>query len=232
MSRTIDSILELLREQKGSGAAAAPAAASPAPVAAAPAGGGIRSGPSNLDVYTLAMSKQDIERAKADPSTIPVRSKTIAVGCLTVDLPSRFNYGDFLKDASLNCFSQTNALVQMVWSGVLRIERPVSHTLQASLGKDTILQSGAHSCSSTPSIERKPVLQQRVYDVQYTDWPFYEVEQVTINMFPGFYEIEVAMACIRSGDQVWGIMNTILEMAQSGDRSLKPIPPELFDIRE
>jgi hypothetical protein len=61
---------------------------------------------------------------------------------------------------------------------------------------------------------------------------FYDVEQTALSPAPGFYTIEIAMACLRYDDDVWGSMNTILEMAQPGDRSLKPIPPDLFGIRE
>ncbi len=235
LERKLDALLDLMQQQMQANPAApaqAPqsaAAASPAASAPVAVPESIRMGQLYLDVHTMPYKANDSYYMEA--SKIAAQPNGIAVGGITVEPSGRFNYGEFVSDPALATFARANALVQTVWSGVLKIDKTGSHAFQLSVGKEQG-SSGANSCRASLDIEGKPIVTALLSNGDRSS-QVYSTEQGSVSLQPGFYDFSVYMACMRGSSMgVFEGYGATLLMAAPGDRVAKPIPAHLFGIRE
>jgi hypothetical protein len=229
----LDAILELLQKQQMQTPAttqqtstAASASSEPAP--APPAS--LRMGQLYLDVYTLSMNYEDWNRARHDSSAIPAWPTGVAAGSAVIEAPAMFTYGSFSSDAALAQFADAQALVQVVWNGVLHIERNGKHTFQLSAGKEEG-SSGADTCRSSLRIEDETFVEVLSNNIGTTR-RIYATEQGTVPLESGYYKFALYFTCPRYNNNVFLNYGATLTMAGPGDRAAKPIPPDLFGIIE
>ncbi|WP_439530812.1 hypothetical protein [Pannonibacter sp.] len=235
LERKLDALLDLMQQQMQANPAvpaqAPHSAAATSSVASAPVAvpESIRMGQLYLDVHTMPYKADDSYYMEA--SKIEAKPNGIAVGSVTVEPSGRFNYGEFVGDPALAPFARANALVQTVWSGVLKIEKTGSHAFQLSVGKEEG-RDGAKSCRASLKVEEKPIVTAIISNAGGWD-QVYSTEQGAISLQPGFYDFSVYMACMRdSRMDVFERYGATLLMAAPGDRVAKPIPAQLFGIRE
>lgn len=233
MENTMQSILELLQEQQA--ANQVPTAGTPdaSPIASSATAGGLY-----MDVFVRAISREEKNAIDAccspDPSNMPDGPKGVADASVIVQVPVQFDYGAFLDQPALAHVRSAKGLVGVQWSGYLNIQEPGDYTF--SLAMNRAKGSGLPACRSTLRLEGKVITDVAVF---YSGWGSggasnerSDVDQAKEPLAKGLYSFSLWTNCLRYEDSGFKLLATELKMAGPRDRSLGPIPPEMFQTEK
>jgi len=180
----------------------------------------LRMGQVYLDVYTLPRTKN---------GRLPTSTDDVAAGSALVNA-GYFGFGAFADaEGTKNLVSYKDAIL-LSWNGLMKISSAGQHSFVLVADKRSGKYMG-NECSSVLFVSNKEVVKldfeyrNQKNEIKYTS-------QGKVNLDPGFYDFDLRLICNGNGPNTRETLKMELLVAAPGDRSAKPIPAEMFGIKE
>jgi hypothetical protein len=194
---------------------------------AAPVATRIQWGYVRREVYSLSLTKAQILRIKQSPWSLPIETPTAPFSSLTVPAAQPFNYGSFLDNWSVVEIGSPDDLIQVVWSGVLRVEL-----------KDTLFQlilrneAGPMpiSCRAAVKFDNGRVLQATTHNPRREAELKINTDHDWLDLAPGDVRFSIFLSCLRNRSDELRRVSLFISEGINGKASLRPISEDRFGV--
>lgn len=223
LERKIDAVLELMQQQTNAKSASSAPSAVPAAKQATASNSTLerlRMEQLYLDVFTLPSTKK---------GEVPISVDEIAAGSEPVEAGS-FKFGDFTKLDETRGLSSYEGGILQSWNGVLNIEKDGSHTFLLIGKKEQTKLALYNDCKTALFLNSEEIT-----SISFNTDGFKEKKWTAQGKVPlqkGLYEFDFRLACRENNPATRDNVEIELRIASPDDRSAKPIPANLFGIKE